>query len=318
MKYVSNMLAKPKTMRTSQMASIGNVDQGMEIYLKNAYVCLKSVLLHNEDVKCILFVDFTLPEEWSERFKIAGIDIQFVKFGGYQISDNFDWGIVQYRYDVINYLCEKMSDDDEVIMLDTDVLCVGSLENVFREIKYRACFYDVQHAYTIKDRKNIIDNYLKIYPIAEHCELIHYGGEFIGCNGKHLKTIFEESKKVMMQSANIDSLVNFNDEHITSIALYHLWNEVPINNANAYIARYWTNPGMYLVSTNYQYNPVVLWHLPFEKNKGFLWVYDYMITKAALPNKSDLCKVFGLPDYKRKETLFGFCAKLKRKLNMLK
>lgn len=312
------MLARPKEMRTSQMSSVGSVESGMEIYLKNSYACLKSVLLNNDDVKCILFIDFTLPDNWHSRFNAASVQIQYVEFGRYQISDKFDWGIVQYRYDVINYLCNMMDDEDEVIMLDTDVVCVGSLKDVFSEIKYRACFYDVQHAYTLPDRKNIMDNYLKLFPEAKHCELTHYGGEFVGCNGKHLRKIFEESKRVMEQSMGVEDLVNFNDEHITSIALYHLWKEVPINNANAYIARYWTNPGMYLVSTNYYFNPVVLWHLPFEKNRGFLWLYDYLLNKSKMPDYEVLRKVFGLPNCKRHESVIGFIVKVRRKFNMLK
>jgi hypothetical protein len=55
---------------------------------------------------------------------------------------------VQYRYDVIDFLCRHLNDDDEVILLDTDVVCVGLLYFAFDEIKYRALFFNVQHSYS--------------------------------------------------------------------------------------------------------------------------------------------------------------------------
>lgn len=314
MNYVTNMLARPKTIRTSQMASVSDVNKGMEIYLKNSFVCLKSVKLYNPEVNCMLVVDFDLEFSWKERFEANQIEIVKVPFGGFQISDEFNWGIVQYRYDVMQYLCGILKDDDKVIMLDTDVVCVGSLDDVFDEIEYRVCLYDVQHAKNLKDRKYILDNYLKIYPEKKHCELIHYGGEFIGSNGLYLRAIFEASKEVMAASKFVKDLENFNDEHITSIAIYNNWNCIPVNNANAYLYRYWTNPGMYLTSTNYKYNPVVLWHLPFEKNRGLLYVYKVLINKNELPSTKQLAELFGFPYAKRHYVFKGLQYKIGRKL----
>lgn len=316
MNYVTNMLARPKTIRTKQMGSVPDVDQGMEIYLKNSFVCLKSVKLNNPSVHCILVVDYDLPDRWEKQFQSNGIEIAKVEFGKFQISDEFDWGIVQYRYDVMQYLCQRLEKSDNVIMLDTDVICVGDLDPVFEEITYRVCLYDVQHSKKAKDRKFILDNYLKIYSDKQHCELIHYGGEFIGANGKYLKLLLDASKEVMQLSNSVSGLENFNDEHITSIAVYNNWNKIPVNNANAYIYRYWTHPDMYLVSTNYIYNPVVLWHLPFEKNRGFLFVYEYLTTKNKMPSNVYLARLFGFPKAVRNHMIAGICYKIRRKLNI--
>ena len=316
MNYVTNMLARPQAMRTKQMSAVSNVEKAMDIYLKNSFVCLKSVKINNPTVHCILVVDYDLSDHWKKQFQSSDIEIAKVAFGGFQISDEFDWGIVQYRYDVMQYLCQRMENSDNVIMLDTDVICVGDLNPVFEEITYRVCLYDVQHSKEAKDRKYILDNYLKIYPDKKHCELIHYGGEFIGASGKYLKALFEASKEVMQLSNSVNGLENFNDEHITSIAIYNNWDKIPVNNANAYIFRYWTNPGMYLVSTNYIYNPVVLWHLPFEKNRGFLFVYKYLTNKNEMPSKVYLARLFGFPKAVRNHVIAGVFYKIRRKLNI--
>lgn len=314
MNYITNMLARPKAIRTKQMASISDVEKGMDIYLKNSFVCLKSVKLNNPDVHCMLVVDYDLSSHWHNQFEQNDIEIVKVEFGGFQISDQFDWGIVQYRYDVMQYLCQRMTDTDNVIMLDTDVVCVGSLNDIFEEITYRVCLFDVQHAKSLKDRNNILNNYLKIYPDETHCELIHYGGEFIGANGYYLKKIFVASKEVMAESNSVDNLVNFNDEHITSMAIYKNWSTIPVNNANAYIYRYWTNPDMFLISTNYKYNPVVLWHLPFEKDKGFLYLYKFLTQNNKLPDREKMSVLFSFPEAKRHHPIMGFFYKVDRKL----
>lgn len=317
MNYVVNMLAKPDAMRTKQMSAVKNVEKGMEVYLKNAYVCLTSVKMYNPDVIPMLAINFELNQVWKDSFEKWGIELKYVKFGEFKISDEFDWGIVQYRYDVMKYLCGLLDLNDNVIMLDTDVVCTGDLSDAFDEIKYRLCLFDVQHSKSAQDRKCILDNYRKIYSDTTHCELIHYGGEFIGANKKFLQMILDESTAVMRKANEVEGLENFNDEHITSIAVYNLWNQIPVNNANAYIYRYWTNRGFYLASTNYFYNPVVLWHLPFEKDKGILLLYKYICKKERIPDKTVMAKIFGLPPAHRSYMQWDVWQRIARKIHII-
>lgn len=314
MEYVINMLAKPKSIRTSQMASVVSVDSAMETYLKNSFVCLYSIKKHNPNIECILFLNFDLSEEWSKRFRDNSIRTEFVEFGNFKIREKYDWGIVQYRYDVMEWLVNNLSDNDSVIMLDTDVVCVGSLKDAFEEIKWRVLLFDVNHSKSIVDRNNIIINYLKIFPDETHCELIHWGGEFIGAKIIMLRQLFEACKFVILQAAQVSDLVNFNDEHITSIAVYRNWNKIPVNNANAYLYRYWTGLKFYLVSTNWYYNKVILWHVPAEKNAGILWLYKKIIKTRGMPAESRIAHRFGFPRASRTNVLPFIIANLHKLL----
>lgn len=312
MNYVVNMLAKPEAIRVTQFGDrVNSVDKGMELYLKNSYVCLRSVMENNSNVNCLLAVSFELPDDWKKRFLDAGIEVVFVEFGKYKIGNEFNWGIVQYRYDVINYLCGRLDEEDKVIMLDTDVICTGSLSNVLDEVTNRICLYDVQHSKDLVDRKNICDNYKRIYSDVEDTDIIHYGGEFIGATGKNLKLLFEESVKIMVDSSQKEGLVNFNDEHITSIAIDRLWDKVKVNNANAYICRYWTAKKFYLTSTNYHYNPVVLWHLPVEKDRGIVYIYNKLVKTKTFPSKQKMAKIFGFPKAKRSNIILNYWIQMK-------
>lgn len=306
MRYVTNMLAKPNKIRVTQIKKgAKDVEDGMRLYLENSFVCLNSVKFYNPDVECVLYVSFELSESWKKQFEEARIKIQYVEFGGYKIGDQFDWGIVQFRYDVMKYLVENLENEDLVIMLDTDVVCTGSLENAFSEIEERVCLYDVGHSINHEDRKNILDNHVKLYDNVERSAVIHYGGEFIGAKISRLKSIFEESVKIMKLSENVKDLKNFNDEHITSIAVDNLRAQLAVNNANAYICRYWTSKGFYLASTNYKFNPVALWHMPLEKDRGMLYLYAYYSRNKSFPDKEKLYAWFGLPLAKRSNYLMN-------------
>lgn len=301
------MLAKPQKITVSQLQKdVQNVEKGMRLYLENSFVCLYSVKKNNPDVKCILFTSFDIGEEWKKRFSDADISIIQIEFGKYQIGSQFDWGIVQFRYDVMNYLCNNLDLDDNIIMLDTDIICVGSLDTAFSEIDERICLYDVQHNANHPDRLNIINNYSKIYSVKSKKYITHYGGEFIGSKIKYLNQLFEESVQIMNLSEKINNLTNFNDEHITSIAVDNLRKILFVNNANAYISRYWTSKGFYLTSTNHTFNAVPLWHMPLEKNRGFLFVYNYIVNNNRIPSKKSLISIFGLPTAKRHHPITNY------------
>ncbi len=293
MNFVVNMLARPKKIKVAQMP-VKDVEKAMETYLKNSFVCLSSVNRYNPTAQCLLAIDFELGETWKARFARYGIRLVHVPFGGFKISENFDWDIVQYRYDVMHYLCENLSNEDTVVMLDTDVVCVDSLQEVFEETQDALCLFDVQHRISNPDRKNIIENYKKLFPERESYNLIHWGGEFIGAKIPLLKKLLTTCTSVAQTSKTREDLVNFNDEHITSIAVNLLKEEVFVKNANAYIYRYWTG-AFYLVSTNWQNNPVVLWHLPVEKTKGILKIYNHLLRKDKMPSKKTLARYCSLP-----------------------
>ena len=135
MKYCVNMLAKPMKITTTQMDE-HNVNEAMEIYLKNAFVSLTSVKSNNTDIECILFMNFKCNNHYVNKFNDNGIKLEYLEYGKHIIADGFAWSIVQYRYDILEYMSKIMLDEDQLLMLDTDTICTGSLNNLFEEAKY--------------------------------------------------------------------------------------------------------------------------------------------------------------------------------------
>lgn len=308
MVYAVNMLVQPKSVTVSQITR-NDVDAAMEIYLQNSLVCLRSVVEKNPEIKVVLCTDFDLPETYRQAYEQMDTMIEKVEFR-LSVASESNWSICNYRYCVMGYLCEKLGEDDIVMMLDTDIVCVGSLAELLEDVREDVMLYDVSHARENRDRKNILLNYSRIY--GQESNLIHYGGEFICTRVRNLKKLHQACLQVIADSNAFDDLLNFNDEHITSIAVYRELRE-KAHNSEAYIFRYWTG-SFYLASTNWENNPVALWHLPAEKQTGICAVYRYLCRHGRFPDRKQMAKMFGLPRAKRPDMVWFYVRKLVRKL----
>jgi hypothetical protein len=293
MKYVVNMLAMPKSITTSQTGTI-DIEQAMKQYLKNAYVSLVSTIMNNPDINAILCTDIDIDVDYPEMahvFRKHNIRISHVKYGTITIESKSAWSICNYRYDVMKYLVETMNSDDIVLMLDTDTICVSSFADLFDDLHYDLFLYDVNHRHSNSDRTCILDNYQMVY--GKTSNLVHYGGEFICSRISIINELLTSCLKVIEMTNNFEGLRNFNDEHITSIAVYEYMRH-KVHNSESYIYRYWTNK-FYLVSTNYHANPVSIWHLPDQKGLGLIWLYNYLVRTHHLPDINKMAKAFDFP-----------------------
>jgi hypothetical protein len=257
----------------------------------------------------MLCADFELPEEYRKIYGELGIAIEQVQFK-LDVASESDWSIVNYRYCVMDHLCRRLDDDDVVMMLDTDIVCVDPLGELLEDLGEDVMLYDVGHSRENRDRKNILLNYRKIY--GQDSNLIHYGGEFICTRVRHLKKLYRSCIEVIEASNAYDDLLNFNDEHITSMAVYRDLRE-KAHGVGAYLCRYWTG-SFYLASTNWKNNPVPLWHLPVEKQTGICKVYAFFRKTGRFPGKDQMARLFGLPRAQRPDRLRYLLRKVIRRV----
>jgi len=89
--------------------------------------------------------------------------------------------------------------------------------------------------------------------------------------------------------------------------------KVDIIAANAYMYRFWTGD-FYLVSTRTVSNPVCIWHIPNEKETGFLRMFAYYQKRKAFPSVEKSASMFGIVKAKRPFTWDTFMGRLIRKL----
>lgn len=299
MNYIVTQVAKPEKNTVPQMQGngINTVDKAMEVYLKNAIVSLSSAEEFNPDAVCILICNFEIPEHLRKVAEKANIQIHTVSFGKYESKKEFQWSITQYKFDAIEYVLKLMKEEDCMLLLDSDTVCTRKLDELFSEAANSLVLYPTAHSYFQTKRAEIRYNYRKIYHV-DNDNLIHYGGEFFAGNKKQMEKLLNACSQAIQCARETENLKPWDDEHILSIAADRFLRDC-VYPANAYIFRYWTNQ-FYLVSTNYYYDPVCIWHLPAEKNFGMLILYDYFEKNGSFPDVRKMAKIVGFPSIQYK------------------
>lgn len=294
MKYIVTQVARPRRHKVPQLQNAGvkNVDDAMDVYIKNAIVSLASAKIHNPDAVCILNCNFEVSSGLKAVAEKAGIRMDQVPFGKYESKEEFPWAITQYKFDSMAHVLEVMKDSDCMVLLDTDTVCVRNMDELFEEAEHALVLYGINHGYQQEKRQNMIFNYKELYG-SECGNLVHYGGELFAGSRTMLQELLEHCDEVIRKARAQEGLRDWDDEHVLSIAAEHFMKQA-VYPAGSYICRYWTNQ-FYLVSTNYHYDPVNIWHLPAEKNYGLLVLYDYFEKHGSFPEVKKMAKIMGLP-----------------------
>lgn len=274
----------------------GNVSsKTVDIYMKNIYVSLKSAKLHNPQDEVALVTNSDIPPFYRELFAKNDIQLIVIPFEDFVMPAKFVWALAFFKLCALKYVVENL-EYEKYLIIDADTVTVASYNELWQECEYGLMLYNVGHSIGHRERQFIIRDYEKLYP-TEKRNIIHYGGEFIAGTREILKSFIGNAEGVYKKISESDYNIadNIGDETITSIVATHMKNVVP---AHPYICRYWTGR-FYLVSTNHKYNPVVIWHIPNEKENGFLKIFDYLLKKNRLPSNEKMAQILGLPNTKR-------------------
>ena len=188
---------------------------------------------------------------------------------------------------MLKHLCDEGF--KKLIYLDTDVYIQGNLESIWREVEQKILLYDINHGLEVEDYKSFCSEVKKfLRETTSDCSYItHYGGEFFASNHKNAVRFVTYAEKIFDEMIRKKFQTSKGDEFIASLAA----DEMPecIKNAGAYIYRFWTGATFCLVSTCYEYNKVLILHLPAEK--GMLRLYSNYIRKGKMPSEQKVWKI---------------------------
>ena len=287
-------------------------------YLKNILVTLASAKLCNPDAAVVLFTNTDVPSEWSSSFSQAGISTQVCPFDSFVISKDYTWALAYYKLCVLSHIVGDNSKNrkyDHILLMDADTYSARAYDELWKEADLGVLMYEVGHSYDHRDREIIRKDFVKFYPDeAKNTAIVHYGGEFIAGKQEYLLSFLDTCSKVfhrMTGDENLKLEQKAGDETIWSVAA--ALTDVPILHAGAYIYRFWTQD-FYLVSTVTESNPVCIWHVPSEKEDGFLRLYEYYKAHRSFPSVRKAASYFGIPSAKRKPSFLHFLFKVKKKL----
>ena len=256
----------------------------LDTYLKNLCVSLISARKMNPNVDVALVTNMQIPAKYEKLLEENRIQIFIEPFDTFLFADNYTWCLAFYKLCALEKMVTKY-DYDRYIYTDADIFVQNPLDQVFLELKDHILLYDINHGLAVNDYRIIVEEFNRF---GIDALITHYGGEFFGANRENAKVFLEECKKIFAQMQSENFATTKGDEFILSIAAYRL--RQMVKNAGAYIFRFWTG-SFYLVSTCFRYNEVSILHLPSEKGKGMLKLYDYFVKKQAFPSKEKVHKI---------------------------
>lgn len=311
-KLVFVPLAYKQNYSMSANMEISN-DRGIDIYLKNALVLLISVKKHNANVETALVTNFVVSSEFKSLFKKNDILIFETAFDNFNMPPEFKWSLAFFKIKAIEYVVKEL-DYDYYLELDSDEICINSFDDMWYELNDKVLMYVSRFRFNHVTRKLYSDVYFDIYKSLDYKDrILKTGGGFIAGNKNNILHFIAECNYVYSYlKKNIDKVdKNIGDEIYTSI--YYAKFSDKVKDASSYVDVYWTSD-FYYVSTNYKFDAVSLLHLPDEKQRGLIYIYDYFLRKGTLPSESLMFKYLSFPNSKKPFSIIRVWLRIKRKL----
>lgn len=315
---ICNAFAFKEGFFSSLQTDRGAGEQTTEMYLKNIYVALTSAKLYNPNDDVMLITNYELTPEWKKRLEAAGILIRQVPFEEFVIPRQFPWALAFYKLCALYTIVRDEPDYGHILLLDADTFTTRSYEELWKEADYGVLLFPVGHSFHHSDREIIRRDFLRLYPEEAPKNIVHYGGEFAAGCREHLKPYLEKCLEVYerMKALDFQMEEHAGDETVWSAAAALIQDKAPVIGAGAYLFRFWTG-AFYLTSTVTVFNPVCIWHIPNEKETGFLRLYAYYQKHGTFPPVEKAAAIFGIRKAKRPLNRYTISNRLFGKLKKL-
>lgn len=253
-------------------------DDTQNVYLKNAFVALKSCKMNNQDDDVALITNLELSEYWVNLFAENGLLIFYKEYNDFVFDKEYGWSLAFYKLCALQYALTKKYEN--YVLLDTDTYTQRSFADIWIECKHNILLAEINRGIYNADYRIFCEETQRFLSTDEY--LTRYGGEFIAGNRNLLHEFILACHEVYANMKTNKFVTANGDEFIESIVAWSMRSK--IKSANAYIFRYWTAYRWHYVCSNFCHNPVCILHCPREKNHGFLKLYNYMKERTDLPS----------------------------------
>lgn len=264
--------------------NIKNSNGRIDLYLKNCCVALLSARHYNPDCNVALATNIDVPDKYLNILRGHNIKIIKIPFDNFTFEDRYPWNLAFYKICVIDYVVKNYN-YKYVSCMDSDVYVQSSFENIWKECDYSILLYDINHGLQVRDYRLFVEEVTAF--TGNNTLITHYGGEFFAANRENAKIIIEKCKNIYNKIIAQNFVTTKGDEFILSLAASQIKDRV--KNAGAYIFRFWTGE-FRLVSTCYMNNQVTVLHVPAEKERGMLRIYEKYIIKNKTPANKTVYK----------------------------
>ncbi len=297
---MKNLIFIPFAFDQSKQTGVNvNKKNTLEIYLKNICVAAVSTKRFNMDCDVAIMCNIDLPDYYKSILLENNILIFVEDFDLYNFPNDYKWNLAFYKLCALEKAVQKFNYDNYIYM-DADVIAQESFNGIFNELTDNILLYDINHGFNVLDYCKIVKEFQE-FGVNSH--ITHYGGEFFAASYENAKKFVLICKEIYKKMIETNFVTEKGDEFIISIAAFYC-KEI-IKNAGAYIFRFWTQ-SFYLVSTCYKYNPIFILHLPNEKNRAIIKIFDRYIARKKFPTKTKIHRLCHLKNPSIKTTIKGF------------
>ena len=261
--------------------------QKFDMYMKNVFVALASAKYYNANCDVALVTNVDMPKQIARIFADKNIMIYKKEFDCFNFGENYKWSLAFYKLNAIKYVLSKGY--DKYLLIDTDVYVQSSLEDLWVETEYNLMLYDINHRLDINNCKLFNDEVKEYTGIIR--PITNYGGEFIAGKKIMLEEFIGICEDIFFDMKKKNFRTDRGDEFITRLAADKM--RMKVKNAGGYVYRFWTG-SFRLVSSCYKYNAVSVLHVPDEKMRGMIKLYDYIHRKNQMPKPKMVYKILHL------------------------
>ena len=255
-----------------------NVTNPSTIYFKCILVCFTTIRRIEPNIKLVLYTNSSPPIDFVKNLDKLAVEIRLIEYNfcpPHEFGERFRGCF--FIFDAI------MKSKTSTLFLDPDVIAVGSILEIEQICGNHIGVFELDfpknqiiNGITFGNAHNIFTKFEKETDLPKNkYPACHLGGEIL---------YIPESKLIEI-SKNIRDFWTWNiasakqgleflptEEHILTHVLKHSESVL----LNSYISRIWTTKKFTKHEGNSQsVKNLKLWHLPAEKTKGFMKMYDY-------------------------------------------
>lgn len=277
---MKNIILVPFAFKSGYQGGV-NIDakSSFTVYLKNCCVsCVSARKNCGEDTDVALVTNIDVPDPYKTILYDAGVRMLKYEFDNFCFDASYTWSLAFYKLNALKHAIEELHYDN-FAYVDSDVYIQSDFKDIWKECSKNILLYDICHGLHVEDYRHQLEE-VRDFTGKDAIGLTHYGGEFFAANRENAKIFIDECLRVYNDMNQKSFQTTHGDEFITSLAASKL---SCVRNAGAYVYRYWTGR-FYLTSTNYKFNPVAVLHVPAEKERGMLKIYDRYIAKGKVPS----------------------------------
>lgn len=256
------------------------------VYMRSVACFFATSVRHNAQSRHILFsntrelpvsVDGVIFDELLDRLGVEKVylPLTFCTPQGYYGS----WRNQFYIFDVVRHFAEHCTDNDALLLLDSDCVFTQNVAPLFEQIRKDGCVvYDVGYSPSEPinglSRKQMGEVFQSLNPSGVYDTVpTYFGGEFLAITGGVARILTERFAPLWTQlierhSLSLDKL---NEEAHCLSYLYTSLGKV--GDGSPYIKRIWS--GLPHHPTNIETSDLGLpiWHIPAEKRYGLRRLY---------------------------------------------